>query len=94
MSKLDWSKARRHKSAPPIRTQDAADRWLARFDKGPPVRKTPEQRSRRAPSVRGLPRSREICIVIGADRSPTKERQVFIFPNLDAAHRAGFSWAI
>jgi hypothetical protein len=35
-----------------------------------------------------------ICIILGADRSPTGERQVLNFPDLAAAHRAGFTWAI
>lgn len=33
-------------------------------------------------------------IVVGADRSPTGERQVHHFKTLEAAHKAGFPWAV
>lgn len=52
--------------------------------------------SNRPPDYRGKPTSTEICIVVGADAPGSDrrgERQVFIFPNVAAAHRAGFTWA-
>jgi hypothetical protein len=59
-----------------------------------PERQKPSNHPGRPPSMRGRDTSCEICIVVGSDRSPTGERQVFIFSNLAAAHRAGFTWAI
>lgn len=48
----------------------------------------------RPPSAVGRSRSVDVSIVVGADQSPTGERQVFIFATLADAHRAGFTWAV
>lgn len=46
------------------------------------------------PNNRGKSRSADICIVVGSDRSPTGQRQAFIFSDAAAARRADFPWVI
>ena len=40
------------------------------------------------------PHHDDIWIVVGADRSPTGEREVHRFRTLKEAHEAGFTWAV
>jgi hypothetical protein len=48
------------------------------------------------PAKKPEPKNQEITIVVG-ENSPTNttgQREVHSFPNLAAAHKAGFTWAI
>ncbi len=91
MAKLDWTRAKRLK--PDIPSPLAAPAYRAARSWHPPK---PERRQpiARPPLMQTKTETREISIVVGADRSKTGQREAHIFPTLEAAHKAGFTWAI
>jgi hypothetical protein len=92
---LDRDRAKRQPIERESQYPDAADRWLARV-KTPPMSRVEFGGGRKPYRQRKHAAAAEVCIVIGAasDSNTTGEREVLFFPNLTAAHKAGFSWAV
>lgn len=100
MVKMRWHKAR-YKRAPSAAHEEAVIRAQRRSDLADYVKQKREQdRLPIAGEMRVISRKptqdEEVVFVIGADAPSNKtgQRIVRTFPNLAAAHRAGFTWAV
>lgn len=105
MTKMNWDRAKYRpgeQAFPRDRSLDNADRWLAKFGnrkrhKASKAFKTRFPTIDRAAKISVTPRLasiREVAIVIGEQASPSGRREVHIFSDVAAAHRAGFTFAV